>query len=1598
MAAFLLQASAASEEGGNAGPSVRAAQRLLENFRSNGEGGLRGALERLSEADRSALQRRFASVLPQMLNLATETDPELLYSELLSLGQRAQAEGDAGLGAAILQGLAEAPAWAGAGIPESVRRRARQEFDASRGVGSAGRRFEYLARHFVREATDPGMIVGMGVAGTVFSALRLGVLSRLALRPASWWTRGFAASALASSAAFPGEVLAFWGTTRAFGQLTRPEALRWDRATVGHELASLALTLGLLKLSGAAAEGIFDRVHGVNALTGEVARLPGFTRFSRTAFQQLGMFGGIAAGHYAETRLGLRPPQSGDTFWTDSLVTLLQFNVGGRLSHEILGPAHAARMQEVALRTHAVQGSAAPRGPWPFGLGGRELALVPEGLILPVPEGGEGPRSNAVFMSTLGPGKRGRGDGLERGTASAETARAGEPKPLSEAEPRRPSPNGPERPYKSLIIGLLSGDLSVPESYQVSQELYGDLPLARRVFTDLRNEGFQSEAPRDSLHSYSNLDQLLHRINRDHFETLSDKMQEWNARFYFLQSELRRGVNDGNRARRRTVRRLLDSVQLKMLETRRYHNDAESYLGDDKGASRKSVFAPENYQRLVQRFTDVSVRLDRYIQEKPALQRVLSRFSVDLPARRPGPVDRGELEGQFRRSPLSPERQDLLRQAVEEGDPLLTQSELIPLFRWFRNLNATSSGRRVKRAWRGLGEYLDALSALRESVPLRDLRLWETEHEFLLNPDNGAFESARRDLVQLISREGSVDSSQIAERYLAAGRLVSKEMASYRPQLRFSSTPEWAEMRAQLLRLGERQILERDTVQGLLEWFDPDGPRDVRGRHRAATGKELRERGASEANGGIKRDAAIHAIREEAVAGMIDFLRKGSHSREVQQELSGFVAEVVRRRDIRMMSVLAIYFQNYQLGMMRDRIQVRKQPAQDILSDQIALEAYDRFLEAMRNTARFYLPNRGVSGPYFEVFEKMEGGREDNNARLAAPVLHRTSEFLSEGYRVDLLSRGGLGEAVLFASHPDGRKQTVSVSSVLDPLEGRRSLEHWLDRAERELLHNGQYLTKDHGEHPLRISLQIFKIRSGVSKRDLASWARDYLEMHPSLHDIQLVIPKTGNEAADPLDASFFRVEQVARSMPTTEALIANRTLDLTTRPEDLSNRLELYQLRQDWLQYLHAREPDLRGTLSNFRWREVLQAKIAEFEGCLSRLREREQRALLPSEDSAAVEDLSSLLSSIATQEQRIQKGRALLQMGEEAFRLQSENWELLRESVRLFPADASLRSLAHRAAIARSQEMESRNRNFLTEEVPRRATDPTFPSVEQRRVVFFETAEMVLGRRVDPGRIPQLFNLGQVGFEIQNLRWAYGEKGLALQGDVALTEPIAAEPDAVSPRGPVINEVTGEPDSGFFSIRLSREPRSGALQVHFDTLTLPSHLRERNCGTVFFRELVRFAREMGAKNIVTEDVSGDHRYSLAVFGMRFKNDEARRRVVSPFQGWLEGYIFKLPEFQDFDTREIGLIQTPRDLARARLDPSTRSLRVESWNQGEDLTLPSQEVPASYQVGRLFLLNDSPSYSGVFELKDSSYSMRAFDQYLQRRLGRGYFSASDEN
>ncbi len=303
----------------------------------------REALGTLSDPQRSALQERCAGHLDEFLALASEENSEIFFEGLWALGRRMEAADRLDLAQAIYQAVAGED-------PANPHTRAQARLDTILGIGEGPGRAEFLLRRVARDAMEPSALFGMGLAGATFRLTRLSILTRLSTSLRSQASLLPYARLGASLLAFGAEATVFPLATRAANAaLGREQA--WTAEALGHELAGSFLVLGGLKLAGAASTALFNRVHGVNPLTGEASRLLGISRISRPLMPQVSMFGGILLGHQAEAWAGLRPHVDGASTLTDSLAMLLQFHVAGRLTHAAFGEGFRRWERELDLHT-----------------------------------------------------------------------------------------------------------------------------------------------------------------------------------------------------------------------------------------------------------------------------------------------------------------------------------------------------------------------------------------------------------------------------------------------------------------------------------------------------------------------------------------------------------------------------------------------------------------------------------------------------------------------------------------------------------------------------------------------------------------------------------------------------------------------------------------------------------------------------------------------------------------------------------------------------------------------------------------------------------------------------------------------------------------------------------------------------------------------------------------------------------------------------------------------------------------------------------------------------------------------------------------------
>jgi len=337
-----------------------------------------GGYARLRDLPWSPAQTR------QLDALSRETDPEILYRDLVNFGRQleaAQPELAAELYSAVLQetpAVGAVPPLTGDKRERPLRTRAQEDLDAILGRGAVGPRAEVLLRRLTREALEPSAIFAMGAAGAVFRITRLITLRGLLNLPAGLLTRGPGVRGAAALAGFGLEAPAFTLAARLGNEaLGRPQD--WSRAALGRDFASSYLVLGGLKLAGWGGGAVYRKFA---TPVGAVRERP-----LRTLFQQGSLLTGIQLGHALEERLGLRPHLDGATTLVDSLALLLQFHVAGALSRPLFGGSFDAWPRRLDLQAEPsgspLKPALGPRLAWALPLEpqvrARELNILMEG-------------------------------------------------------------------------------------------------------------------------------------------------------------------------------------------------------------------------------------------------------------------------------------------------------------------------------------------------------------------------------------------------------------------------------------------------------------------------------------------------------------------------------------------------------------------------------------------------------------------------------------------------------------------------------------------------------------------------------------------------------------------------------------------------------------------------------------------------------------------------------------------------------------------------------------------------------------------------------------------------------------------------------------------------------------------------------------------------------------------------------------------------------------------------------------------------------------------------------------------------------------------
>jgi hypothetical protein len=296
-------------------------------------------LSRLSSEKRDQLQNDWGKTFSDMEFLTRERDPQLFYEGLMNLGMQMEGRDQLSQATAVYSAILEASA------EKALRTLAQDRLDTIHGVGSSSARLEFLTRRFAKEASSPSALFAMGAAGAAFRLAKLATMSRLAMLPgAGIFCSGFGLKLTGNMAGFIAETLAFTAVGKGIRTAVGVKE-DWSGRVLASEWFAGALMLGGLKLTGDLMNAAAKRwVQGESKLA----------NVSRAAMPQLGMLSGIMLGNKLSEVAESQKPRDRATMLVDSLETLLQFNISGRLLHGAMGEGLRRWEQKTNLQTEAL--------------------------------------------------------------------------------------------------------------------------------------------------------------------------------------------------------------------------------------------------------------------------------------------------------------------------------------------------------------------------------------------------------------------------------------------------------------------------------------------------------------------------------------------------------------------------------------------------------------------------------------------------------------------------------------------------------------------------------------------------------------------------------------------------------------------------------------------------------------------------------------------------------------------------------------------------------------------------------------------------------------------------------------------------------------------------------------------------------------------------------------------------------------------------------------------------------------------------------------------------------------------------------------------
>ncbi len=1494
----------------------------------------------LPEADLLLWKKHLGSAPFKILgNLATESDPEIFFQDLQNFALDGFRNHPGPAEQLVLQTLVEAPDFFGLPIPEGVRANAKRHFDAIQGKGSLGLRIEWGSQPFVDEVLDPGTLLAMGVAAPAYSLTRGLVMERLFVQSANIWNRGLGLRITAGAAGLVPEVLTFSGVHHGYNALMGGAQHSFASSGLMQEWGSLAMTLGLFKMFGYAfGEGgmALQKSHSFKLNPETVQKLS----------SGLGMYTGVLSSHYLEGKLGWREPQNLSALLLGAGITSLQLKTMGALSHRMMGPRYGAWIKSIE---HRVKTLTAPKwqAPWGdfFNGSGFFQPMTPEGIpwVMPMIESREDPKLRGISLMTGS--KDGSGNTPGPGLAKA--------KPLPMNKPNY---------FKNLLRIYLSKESGETTKVQAAAELYEDPELLESVLTnhfrqsvsqgedsskslstggseragrahklvlirDRKDQGDQDisvdkqkTTPQRESEIAKKVAEKLINIRMDHLYRLADRLYEYTEKLEFILAKLEGQrdslpKNDSKEIEKMDL--LIHSAEIKHMQISRYYAEAHALIADFKGPKKPSAFDRESYGLHQKRNEGFLQEVETYLNRNSVVREILTEWNGVGPTVSTAPVEFSKLTAHVLKMDIPSEKKDFFQEAITY-DPNLYFSEGHSLEIVFKKINSAETSEVSLDLWRPIDRYLESL---------QQLRRWTTRDDICsISPDistvdplgKSGMELTRHQLEKIIESrfsEGSEESRKARgalEDYLDATAKLRTLLSHYVPKMRIPNPLNWEEVKSRFQGLAKHQKMSQAAIDQILNWT------------------EIKTK--------TPRHAILSVYRNQFVTGMMDFVFNDHRLPEHTRKITDFIERVCQRKDVEMMTNLAIRFHHFSFGELGSERADRDSapPSQQVIDGSITARN-ERFLNSLLRMSDFYKAYPEFHGAYFEIIEKLNGEGGEQEKRLVNPIDQRVRDLLDRGYAVDLLSRGGLGTAAIGVKGKGGEKYVLGITSILGSLSDRPTFNLWTSKLLRDLNLESYNFGGDSGSKQLGLAVYVPRFKNTMAKEDAVYWARDTLSDSPHLDFIDLYVPENNSAVRNAFDPKEFLKIHVTKEDATTKTKILDLETKLQESPDDVFLYLELYRHLTSLKTEVDILDPGMSYLISaahRFPGNKVVASELRKNLESLFKTHHMYREHLL---DGFTYQD---------HRESKVARHKYELDLA----------WRERRKANPFHLSQSKLGSAEH-----------------------------------YRRAEEFLFA--VLGKQFSLKNIPEVMDLRATGFEVGNLKWGYDGRNpdhFSLEGEIRAIGDTFPFQRKYRPNKSIIHrsdsDIYSELEAGVFEMKLIKEKATGKIRMEIHRLNIPEAWQMSGMGTLFLKRLISLGRRFDVDHLEYFDVSKSGKIALLKMGGRIKLEGEWERLRRGFPNFVEQYAAK-QNWWGVDLSPATTIKNSQDLVFAHIDMLERKLMYTPWYWQNGKNTPTYLDP-QYQVGRIYLLEDPGlNWDVVFDLQPGSSSLKTFSHYFSHRF-----------